>query len=160
MDFVLGLARKSDWPKRATGISPTPRRRAGGPGSRHGASRTSSTRRARAGAAVGASSARPNGRRAKPTRFIVTSLGRDEDEASLSLREDLLRARRHGEPRRIGLQHTPFAKASCGSIRLAFLKFGTVTTTSLRRIKIAMASRCPYQHDLRKAHALPEAAAR
>ncbi|NQW50551.1 MAG: transposase, partial [Rhodospirillales bacterium] len=49
--------------------------------------------------------------------------------------------------RRIGLKHTRFAKASCGSIRLALLKIGAVVTTSVRRIKIAMASGCPYQHD-------------
>ena len=62
--------------------------------------------------------------------------------------------------RRIGLGHTRFAKASCGSIRLALLKIGAVVTTSVRRIKIAMASGCPYQHDFRQAHALLAAAAR
>jgi Transposase DDE domain group 1 len=62
--------------------------------------------------------------------------------------------------RRIGLKHTRFAKASCGSIRLALLKIGAVVTTSVRRIKIAMASGCPYQHDFRDAHALLAAASR
>jgi hypothetical protein len=62
--------------------------------------------------------------------------------------------------RRIGLQHTRFAKASCGSIRLALLKIGAVVTTSVRRVKIAMASGCPWQADFRKAHALLAAAAR
>jgi hypothetical protein len=62
--------------------------------------------------------------------------------------------------RRIGLQHTRFAKASCGTIRLALLKIGAVVTTSVRRIKIAMASGCPYQLDFREAHARLEAAAR
>jgi hypothetical protein len=62
--------------------------------------------------------------------------------------------------RRIGLSHTRFAKASCGSIRLALLKIGAVLTTSVRRIKIAMASGCPYQHEFRQAHALLTAAAR
>ncbi len=62
--------------------------------------------------------------------------------------------------RRIGLKHTRFAKASCGSIRLALLKIGAVVTISVRRIKIAMASGCPYQHDFRQAHALLDAAAR
>ena len=62
--------------------------------------------------------------------------------------------------RRIGLKHTRFAKASCGSIRLALLKIGAVVTTSVRRIKIAMASGCPYQHDFRNAHALLAAASR
>ena len=62
--------------------------------------------------------------------------------------------------RRIGLKHTRFAKASCGSIRLALLKIGAVVTTSVRRIKIAMASGCPYEHDFRNAHALFAAASR
>ena len=62
--------------------------------------------------------------------------------------------------RRIGLEHTRFAKASCGSIRLALLKIGAVVTTSVRRIKIAMASGCPHQHEFREAHALLAAAAR
>ena len=62
--------------------------------------------------------------------------------------------------RRIGLSHTRFAKASCGSIRLALLKIGAVVTTSVRRIKIAMASGCPCQHEFRTAHALLTAAAR
>lgn len=62
--------------------------------------------------------------------------------------------------RRIGLSHTRFAKASCGSIRLALLKIGAVVTTSVRRIKIAMTSACPCQHEFRDAHALLTAAAR
>jgi Transposase DDE domain group 1 len=44
--------------------------------------------------------------------------------------------------RRIGLQHTPFAKASCGTIRLKLLKIGALVRISVRRIKIAMASSC------------------
>ena len=56
--------------------------------------------------------------------------------------------------RRIGLQQTRFAKASCGSIRLALLKIGALVTTSARRIKFAMASGCPWQDDFRQAHAL------
>jgi len=62
--------------------------------------------------------------------------------------------------RRIGLQHAHFANASCGSIRLALLKIGTVVTTSVRRVKIAMASGCPYQLAFREAHARLQAAAR
>jgi hypothetical protein len=62
--------------------------------------------------------------------------------------------------RRIGLQHTRFAKASCGSIRLALLKIGALVTISVRRIKFAMASGCPSQADFRTAHALLTAAAR
>jgi hypothetical protein len=45
--------------------------------------------------------------------------------------------------RRIGLHHTPFAKASCGTIRLKLLKIGALVRVSVRRIKIAMASSCP-----------------
>src|SRR5438105_10827034 len=45
--------------------------------------------------------------------------------------------------RRIGLPHTPFANASCGTIRLKLLKIGALVRISVRRIKIAMASSCP-----------------
>jgi hypothetical protein len=56
--------------------------------------------------------------------------------------------------RRIGLKHTQFAQATCGTIRLKLLKIGALITVSIRRIKIAMASACPYQHEYRLAHAL------
>jgi hypothetical protein len=62
--------------------------------------------------------------------------------------------------RRIALPHTRFAKASCGTIRLALLKIGALVTISVRRIKFAMASGCPYQQDFRKAYALLAAAVR
>src|SRR4029434_7494864 len=42
--------------------------------------------------------------------------------------------------RRIALSHSRFAKASCGSIRLALLKIGALITVSVRRVKFAMAS--------------------
>jgi hypothetical protein len=45
--------------------------------------------------------------------------------------------------RRIGLHHTPFANASCGTIRLKLLKIGALVRVSVRRIRIAMASSCP-----------------
>jgi hypothetical protein len=45
--------------------------------------------------------------------------------------------------RRIGLHHTPFANASCGTIRLKLLKIGALVRVSVRRIKVAMASSCP-----------------
>jgi hypothetical protein len=48
--------------------------------------------------------------------------------------------------RRIGLHHTPFANASCGTIRLKLLKIGALVRVSVRRIKIAMASGCPAAH--------------
>jgi hypothetical protein len=45
--------------------------------------------------------------------------------------------------RRIGLDKTNLAKATCGTIRLELLKIGALVTISVRRIKIAMASGCP-----------------
>src|SRR5262249_30916007 len=42
--------------------------------------------------------------------------------------------------RRIGLDHTPYAKATCGTIRLKLLKIGALVRISVRRIKIAMAA--------------------
>ena len=45
--------------------------------------------------------------------------------------------------RRIGLQHTAFSNASCGTIRLKLLKIGAHVRISVRRIKFAMASSCP-----------------
>jgi hypothetical protein len=45
--------------------------------------------------------------------------------------------------RRIGLHHTPFANASCGTVRLKLLKIGALVRVSVRRVKIAMASSCP-----------------
>ena len=49
--------------------------------------------------------------------------------------------------RRIGLHHTQFTDASCGTIRLKFLKIGALVRISVRRIKIAMASGCPIARD-------------
>jgi hypothetical protein len=49
--------------------------------------------------------------------------------------------------RRIGLQDSEFAKATCGTIRLKLLKIGALVRISVRRIKIAMASACPAAHD-------------
>ena len=45
--------------------------------------------------------------------------------------------------RRIALHHTPFANATCGTIRLKLLKIGAYVRISIRRIKFAMASSCP-----------------
>ena len=55
--------------------------------------------------------------------------------------------------RRIGLAHTQFARATCGTIRLKLLKIGALVRVSVRRIKIAMASACPWQHEFALAHA-------
>jgi Transposase DDE domain group 1 len=56
--------------------------------------------------------------------------------------------------RRIALMHTQFAEATCGTIRLKLLKIGALVRISARRIKIAMASACPYQHEFALAHSL------
>lgn len=48
--------------------------------------------------------------------------------------------------RRIGLSHTAFSDATCGTIRLKLLKIGARVRFSVRRIKIAMASGCPSAH--------------
>ena len=45
--------------------------------------------------------------------------------------------------RRIGLDKTNFASASCGTIRLGLLKIGARVLISVRRVKISMASACP-----------------
>jgi hypothetical protein len=58
-----------------------------------------------------------------------------------------------GALRRIALQHTQFAKATCGTIRLKLLKIGALVRTSVRRIKLAMPSAFPYQAEYRAAHA-------
>jgi Transposase DDE domain group 1 len=54
--------------------------------------------------------------------------------------------------RRIGLRHTQFATATCGTIRLKLLKIGAQVRTSVRRIKVAMTSACPYQPEYQLAY--------
>jgi hypothetical protein len=54
--------------------------------------------------------------------------------------------------RRIGLKHTQFARASCGTIRLKLLKIGLLVRTSVRRIKLAMPSAFPHQAGYHPAH--------
>jgi hypothetical protein len=46
--------------------------------------------------------------------------------------------------RRIGLAHTQFAEATCGTIRLKLLKLAGLVRVSARRVKFALASACPY----------------
>jgi hypothetical protein len=62
--------------------------------------------------------------------------------------------------RRIGLKHTQFARASCGTIRLKLLKIGALVRTSVRRIKLAMPTAFPYQAEYNAAHVALTAAAR
>jgi len=62
--------------------------------------------------------------------------------------------------RRIGLAHTRLAVATCGTIRLKLLKIGAQVRVSVRRVKIAMATACPYATEFALAHTRIRAAAR
>ncbi len=55
--------------------------------------------------------------------------------------------------RRIGLPHTQFANATCGTIRLKLLKIGALVRISVRRVVVAMASAYPYQLEFALAQA-------
>jgi hypothetical protein len=55
--------------------------------------------------------------------------------------------------RRVALRHTQFADATCGTIRLKLLKIGALVRVSVRRVRIAMASGCPYANEFGLAHA-------
>ncbi len=55
--------------------------------------------------------------------------------------------------RRIGLAHTQFAEATCGTIRLKLFKIGALVQVSVRRIRFALASACPYANEWRLAAA-------
>ena len=55
--------------------------------------------------------------------------------------------------RRIGLAHTQFAEATCGTIRLKLLKIGALVRLSVRRVTVAMASAYPYQLEFAPAQA-------
>lgn len=61
--------------------------------------------------------------------------------------------------RRIGLAHTQFAEATCGTLRLALLKIGAQVRRSVRRVVIAMASGHPFQNEFALAHTRITAAA-
>src|SRR5215216_2438825 len=54
--------------------------------------------------------------------------------------------------RRLALQVTDLADATCGTIRRKLLKIGARVTISVRRIKFAMASGCPYKAVFATAH--------
>jgi len=54
--------------------------------------------------------------------------------------------------RRLALQTTELANATCGTIRCKLLKIGALVTISVRRIKLAMASGCPYKPVFATAH--------
>jgi hypothetical protein len=54
--------------------------------------------------------------------------------------------------RRLALQATDLADATCGTIRRKLFKIGALVTISVRRIKFAMASGCPYRAIFATAH--------
>ncbi|MGH7248520.1 MAG: IS1380 family transposase, partial [Pseudomonadota bacterium] len=54
--------------------------------------------------------------------------------------------------RRLALQATDLANATCGTIRRKLFKIGALVTISMRRIKLAMASGCPYKAVFAIAH--------
>ena len=54
--------------------------------------------------------------------------------------------------RRLALQATDLADATCGTIRRKLFKIGALVTFSVRRIKFAMASGCPYKTVFATAH--------
>jgi hypothetical protein len=60
--------------------------------------------------------------------------------------------------RRLALAMTPLAQATCGTIRRKLFKIGALVTISVRRIKIACASACPYKTIFASAHAALSAA--
>lgn len=55
--------------------------------------------------------------------------------------------------RRLALGTTQLAQATCGTIRRKLFKIGALVTISVRRIKIACATACPYKHVFAAAHA-------
>jgi Transposase DDE domain group 1 len=55
--------------------------------------------------------------------------------------------------RRIGLAHTQFADATCGTIRLKLMKLAGLVRVSARRIKFSLATACPYADEWRLAAA-------
>lgn len=54
--------------------------------------------------------------------------------------------------RRLALQGSDLARATCGTIRLKLLRIAAVVTTSVRRIKVAFATACPQRHVFAMAH--------
>ena len=61
--------------------------------------------------------------------------------------------------RRLALQATDLADATCGTIRRKLFKIGALVSISVRRIKLAMASGCPYKTVFATAHRALTAAA-
>ena len=55
--------------------------------------------------------------------------------------------------RRIGLAHTQFAEAACGTLHLALLRIGAQVRKSVRCIKVATALAHSFQDEFALAHA-------
>jgi len=49
------------------------------------------------------------------------------------------------ELRRLGLHGTEMEHAQCGTIRTRLLKIGALVRISVRRVRLAMSSGCPFQ---------------
>ena len=62
--------------------------------------------------------------------------------------------------RRIGLDGTDLARATCGTIRLKLLKIAALVTVSVRRVRFAFATGCPDQDAFALAHLRLSRAAR
>jgi hypothetical protein len=62
--------------------------------------------------------------------------------------------------RRIALAGTKLARATCATIRLCLLKIGAQITVSVRRVKVALATSCPWRELFETAHEQLSAAAR
>ena len=54
--------------------------------------------------------------------------------------------------RRLGLRGTEMARAQCGTIRTKLPRIGGYVKISVRRIRIALASGCPYERLFAIAH--------
>ena len=54
--------------------------------------------------------------------------------------------------RRLGLQASELANATCGTIRRKLFKIGALVRISVRRVNLAMASGCPYKSAFAAAH--------
>lgn len=61
--------------------------------------------------------------------------------------------------RRLGLKTTELADATCATIRRKLFKIGALVTISVRRVKLAFASGCPYKLAFAQAHRALSAAA-
>jgi hypothetical protein len=69
------------------------------------------------------------------TARIVTAIRRRWPKVRILLRAD-----------------TQFAQATCATIRLKLLKIGALVRVSVRRVKFAMASACPWKKEFAQAH--------